>query len=76
VSREITATLDLDKVMRAIVNASAALVTYDRAAIAILSRGQLRSGDLRGDGGGPDGRVGETTKSFWNGSSGAGRTSR
>jgi len=48
VSREITATLDLDKVMRAIVNASAALVTYDRAAIAILSRGQIRIGAVSG----------------------------
>jgi RND family efflux transporter MFP subunit len=48
VSREITATLDLDKVMRAIVNASSALVTYDRAAIAILSRGQLRIGAVSG----------------------------
>ncbi|HUM02219.1 MAG TPA: efflux RND transporter periplasmic adaptor subunit [Thermoanaerobaculia bacterium] len=48
VSREITSTLDLDKVMRAIVNASAALVTYDRAAIAILSRGQLRIGAVSG----------------------------
>jgi len=48
VSREITSTLDLDKVMRAIVNASAALVTYDRAAIAILSRGQLRVGAVSG----------------------------
>jgi RND family efflux transporter MFP subunit len=48
VSREITSTLDLDKVMRAIVNASAALVTYDRAAIAILSRGQIRIGAVSG----------------------------
>ncbi len=48
VSREITSTLDLDKVMRTIVNASSALVTYDRAAIAILSRGQLRIGAVSG----------------------------
>lgn len=48
VSREITATLDLDKVMRTIVNASSALVTYDRAAIAVLSRGQLRIGAVSG----------------------------
>ncbi len=48
VSREITSTLDLDKVMRAIVNASSALVTYDRAAIAILSRGKLRIGAVSG----------------------------
>jgi RND family efflux transporter MFP subunit len=48
VSHEITSTLDLDKVMRAIVNASAALVTYDRAAIAILSRGQIRIGAVSG----------------------------
>jgi RND family efflux transporter MFP subunit len=48
VSREITSTLDLDKVMRTIVNASSALVTYDRAAIAILSRGTLRIGAVSG----------------------------
>ena len=48
VSREITSTLDLDKVMRAIVNASSALVTYDRAAIAILARGKLRIGAVSG----------------------------
>ncbi|MFI5181557.1 MAG: GAF domain-containing protein [Thermoanaerobaculia bacterium] len=48
VSREITSTLDLDKVMRTIVNASSALVTYDRAAIAILSRGKLRIGAVSG----------------------------
>ncbi len=48
VSREITSTLDLDKVMRAIVNASSALVTYDQAAIAILSRGRLRIGAISG----------------------------
>lgn len=48
VSREITSTLDLDKVMRTIVNASSALVTYDRAAIAVLSRGQLRIGAVSG----------------------------
>lgn len=48
VSREITATLDLDKVMRTIVNASSALVTYDRAAIAILARGKLRIGAVSG----------------------------
>jgi RND family efflux transporter MFP subunit len=48
VSREITSTLDLDKVMQKIVNASAALVTYDQCAIAILDRGKLRLGALSG----------------------------
>ncbi len=48
VSREITSTLDLDKVMRSIVNASAAIVRYDRAAIAILSKGRLRVGAVSG----------------------------
>ena len=48
VSREITSTLDLDKVMRTIVNASSALVQYDRAAIAVLARGKLRIGAVSG----------------------------
>ncbi len=48
VSREITATLDLDKVMQTIVNATAALVAYDRCAIAILDRGKLRLGAVSG----------------------------
>lgn len=48
VSREITATLDLDKVMKTIVNATAALITYDRCAIAVLDRGRLRLGAVSG----------------------------
>src|SRR5262245_14042488 len=40
VSREITATLDLDKVMSTVVNASSALIRYDRCAIAVLQRGK------------------------------------
>lgn len=48
VSREITATLDLDKVMKTIVNATAALIQYDRCAIAILDRGRLRLGAVSG----------------------------
>ena len=48
VSREITATLDLDKVMQTIVNATAALVAYDRCAIAIHSKGKLRLGAVSG----------------------------
>ncbi len=48
VSREITSTLDLDKVMQTIVNATAALVRYDRCAIAILDRGRLRVGAVSG----------------------------
>ena len=48
VSREITATLDLDKVMQKIVNASAALIAYDQCAIAIMDRGKLRLGALSG----------------------------
>ena len=48
VSREITATLDLDKVMQTIVNATAALIAYDRCGIAIQEKGKLRLGrDLR-----------------------------
>jgi RND family efflux transporter MFP subunit len=48
VSREITSTLDLDKVMRTIVNATSALIQYDRCAIAILQRGKLRVGAVSG----------------------------
>ncbi len=48
VSREITATLDLDKVMATIVNASAALIAYERCALAILHRGRLRLGAVSG----------------------------
>ena len=48
VSREITSTLDLDKVMRAIVNGTAALIRYDRCAIAILQRGKLQVGAVSG----------------------------
>ncbi len=48
VSREITATLDLDRVMQTIVNATSALVRYDRCAIAIQSRGKLRLGAVSG----------------------------
>jgi RND family efflux transporter MFP subunit len=48
VSRQITATLDLDKVMGTIVNASAALVAYDQCALAILHRGKVRLGALSG----------------------------
>jgi RND family efflux transporter MFP subunit len=48
VSREITATLDLDKVMTIIVNAGASLITYDRSAIAIMQRGRVRVGAVSG----------------------------
>jgi RND family efflux transporter MFP subunit len=48
VSREITATLDLDRVMQSIVNASAALIQYDRCSIAIMDRGRLRIGAISG----------------------------
>jgi RND family efflux transporter MFP subunit len=48
VSREITATLDIDKVMQKIVNASAALISYDQSAIAIMDKGKLRLGAMSG----------------------------
>jgi RND family efflux transporter MFP subunit len=48
VSREITATLDLDKVMAAVVNATAVLITYDRCAIGILEKGKMRVGAISG----------------------------
>ncbi len=48
VSREITATLDLDKVMKTIVNATSALITYDRCGIGIFEKGRLRLGAISG----------------------------
>ncbi len=48
VSREITATLDLDKVMQKIVNASAALIAYDECSIAIMDKGRVRLGAVSG----------------------------
>ncbi len=48
VSREITSTLDLDKVMTTIVNATAALISYDQCAIAILDKGKVRLGAVSG----------------------------
>jgi RND family efflux transporter MFP subunit len=48
VSREITATLDLDKVMTTVVNAIAPLIAYDRSAIAIMQRGKVRIGAVSG----------------------------
>ncbi|MGH9317785.1 MAG: efflux RND transporter periplasmic adaptor subunit, partial [Thermoanaerobaculia bacterium] len=48
VSREITSTLDLDRVMKAVVNGASALVAYDRCAIAIQDRGRLRLGAVSG----------------------------
>ncbi|HTO89483.1 MAG TPA: efflux RND transporter periplasmic adaptor subunit [Thermoanaerobaculia bacterium] len=48
VSREITSTLDLDKVMQTIVNATAALITYDRCGIGILEKGRMRLGAISG----------------------------
>jgi RND family efflux transporter MFP subunit len=48
VSREITATLDLDKVMATIVNASSTLIPYERGAIGILEKGRLRLGAVSG----------------------------
>ncbi|HET7453187.1 MAG TPA: efflux RND transporter periplasmic adaptor subunit [Thermoanaerobaculia bacterium] len=48
VSREITSTLDLDRVMKTVANASAALVNFDRCAVAILQRGKLKLGAVSG----------------------------
>jgi RND family efflux transporter MFP subunit len=48
VSREITSTLDLDKVMNSIVNATSALIHYDRCGIAIQQKGKLRLGAISG----------------------------
>ncbi len=48
VSREITATLDLDKVMATIVNATSTLIPYERGAIGIFEKGRLRLGAVSG----------------------------
>ena len=48
VSREITATLDLDKVMATIVNATSALIPYERCAIGVFEKGRLRLGAISG----------------------------
>jgi len=48
VSREITATLDLDKVMATIVNATSTLIPYERCAIGILEKGRFRLGAVSG----------------------------
>ncbi|HTR02421.1 MAG TPA: GAF domain-containing protein [Thermoanaerobaculia bacterium] len=48
VSREITATLDLDKVMATVVNATSALIPYDRCAIGIFEKGRFRLGAVSG----------------------------
>jgi len=48
VSREITSTLDLDKVMKTIVNATSALISYDRCGIAIQEKGRPRLGAISG----------------------------
>jgi RND family efflux transporter MFP subunit len=48
VSREITSTLDLDKVMQTIVNATSALIDYDRCGIAIQEKGRLQLGAISG----------------------------
>ena len=48
VSREITATLDLDKVMGTVVNATSALIPYERCAIGVFEKGRLRLGAVSG----------------------------
>lgn len=48
VSREITSTLDLDRVMKTVANASAALVNFDRCAVALVQRGKLKLGAVSG----------------------------
>jgi len=48
VSREITSTLDLDRVMGTVVNATSALIPFDRCALSIVTRGKLRLGAVSG----------------------------
>ena len=42
VSREITSTLDLDRVLQVVVNSPAAVIPYERAAIALEQRGRIQ----------------------------------
>jgi len=42
VSREITSTLDLDRVLQVVVNGPAAVIPYERAAIALEQRGRMQ----------------------------------
>ena len=48
VSREITSTLDLDQVMQTVVNATSALIAYDRCASRSSTEGKLRLGAVSG----------------------------
>jgi RND family efflux transporter MFP subunit len=48
VSQEITATLDLGRVLKTVVNAASAIITYDRCAIAIQQHGALKLGAVSG----------------------------
>jgi RND family efflux transporter MFP subunit len=48
VSREITSTLNLERVLQTIVNAPQALIPYDRAAIALLQGGKYKLGAVSG----------------------------
>jgi len=48
VSGEITSTLDLDRVLDAVVNGPASVIAYERAAIALDQRGRLRVKEVSG----------------------------
>ena len=48
VSHEITSTLDLDRVLQAVVNGPATVVPYERAAIALEERGRMQLRALSG----------------------------
>ena len=48
VSQEITSTLDLDRVMQAVVNGPQAVIPYERAAIALEQHGKIRLGAVSG----------------------------
>jgi RND family efflux transporter MFP subunit len=48
ISREITSTLNLDKVLLTIVNQSATLIPYDRAAIALIDRSKVELSAVSG----------------------------
>jgi GAF domain-containing protein len=48
VSREITSTLDLNRVLLTIVNQSAQLIPYDRASIALIDRGKVKIESVSG----------------------------
>ena len=62
ISREITATLDLDRVLHSVVNLASRALTFDRGAVWLVREGQVRHpGRRRAGDGGPDRTPGSAT---------------